>query len=93
MIKHIFLKAVLIAFFLIMGVVLIKPSQSFSQSTPAEAEALTAVFIQNTSDCTDDYDRDIFDCIPVNESLAPERACIDNATAVYGNCMENVNSE
>jgi len=92
MIKHIFLKAVLIAFFLIMGVVLIKPSQSFSQSTPAEAEALTAVFIQNTSDCTDDYDGCIFDCV-FDESQEPETACVNACTSVYGNCMENVNSE
>ncbi len=92
MIKHIFLKAVLIAFFLIMGLVLIKPSQSFSQSTPGEAEAATEAFLLNTDACTDVYDGCLADCV-VDESQEPETACINNCTTVYGNCMEDVNSE
>ena len=86
MIKHIFLKAVLIAFFLIMGVVLIKPTQSFSQNTPSEAEARTAAFLATTEACTDGYDACLDGCAG-DESQEAETSCVENCTLGFGSCM------
>ncbi|MDA2918066.1 hypothetical protein MYX76_00985 [Desulfobacterota bacterium AH_259_B03_O07] len=67
MIKHIFLKAVLIAFFLIMGVVLIKPTQSFSQGNEAQAIALSTSFVSTMEVCSLDVEDCYEACIDVNE--------------------------